>query len=186
MVRLPCVLVWMDLEMTGLDPRRDQIVEMATLVTDDQLNIVATGPQLVIAAPEQLLASMDPYVLNMHTTSGLLESIRASSVTLASAEEQTLAFLKSSLKSAKSAPLCGNTIGTDRRFLAEQTPSVEEYLHYRSVDVTSIKELARRWNPEVSSGAPAKKRGHRALDDIMESIEELRYYRDSFFRITGS
>ena len=176
----------MDLEMTGLDPKRDLIVEMATVVTDDDLKVVATGPELVMTAPEELLASMDPYVLNMHTTSGLLELIRASSVTLASAEEQTLAFLKSTLKAAKSAPLCGNTIGTDRRFLAQQTPSIEDYLHYRSVDVSSIKELARRWNPDISNGAPVKKRGHRALDDVMESIEELRYYRDSFFRVSGS
>ncbi len=186
MVRLPCVLVWMDLEMTGLDPKRDQIVEMATVVTDDQLNVIATGPELVIAAPEELLSSMDPFVVNMHTSSGLLEMIRNSSLTLANAEEQTLAFLKASVKAAKSAPLCGNTIGTDRRFLAEQARSIEDYLHYRSVDVSSIKELARRWNPDIATGAPTKKRGHRALDDILESIDELRYYRDSFFRLAGS
>ena len=186
MVRLPCVLVWMDLEMTGLDPKRDQIVEMATVVTDDQLNVIATGPELVIAAPEELLSSMDPFVVNMHTSSGLLEMIRNSSLTLANAEEQTLAFLKASVKGAKSAPLCGNTIGTDRRFLAEQARSIEDYLHYRSVDVSSIKELARRWNPDIATGAPTKKRGHRALDDILESIDELRYYRDSFFRLAGS
>lgn len=176
----------MDLEMTGLDPKRDQIVEMATVVTDDQLNVIATGPELVIAAPEELLSSMDPFVVNMHTSSGLLEMIRNSSLTLANAEEQTLAFLKASVKGAKSAPLCGNTIGTDRRFLAEQARSIEDYLHYRSVDVSSIKELARRWNPDIATGAPTKKRGHRALDDILESIDELRYYRDSFFRLAGS
>ena len=172
--------------MTGLDPKRDQIVEMATVVTDDQLNVIATGPELVIAAPEELLSSMDPFVVNMHTSSGLLEMIRNSSLTLANAEEQTLAFLKASVKGAKSAPLCGNTIGTDRRFLAEQARSIEDYLHYRSVDVSSIKELARRWNPDIATGAPTKKRGHRALDDILESIDELRYYRDSFFRLAGS
>ena len=172
--------------MTGLDPKRDQIVEMATVVTDDQLDVIATGPELVIAAPEELLSSMDPFVVNMHTSSGLLEMIRNSSLTLANAEEQTLAFLKASVKAAKSAPLCGNTIGTDRRFLAEQARSIEDYLHYRSVDVSSIKELARRWNPDIATGAPTKKRGHRALDDILESIDELRYYRDSFFRLAGS
>ncbi len=180
-----CVLLaWMDLEMTGLDPAKHIIVEIATLLTDDELNIVATGPELVLQATEDELAAMDPVVVDMHTKSGLLDQIKASTVTLADATASTLAFLKEHIPEARTVPLCGNSIGMDRRFLAVHMTEVEEFLHYRSVDVTTIKELARRWNPAVIDNAPRKDVGHRALDDITESLEELRYYRQSF--IVGS
>lgn len=175
------MLAWMDLEMTGLDPVRNVIVEIATLVTDDDLNIVAEGPDLVLHATDDELALMDEVVVGMHTRSGLLEAIKASTVTLAEAHEQTLAFLKEHLKEPRSVPLCGNSIGTDRRFLAQWMPEIDDYLHYRSVDVSTIKELSRRWYPAVVKAAPRKAGGHRALDDIRESIEELRYYRSSVF-----
>ena len=175
------MLAWMDLEMTGLDPVRNVIVEIATLVTDDDLNIVAEGPDLVLHATDDELALMDEVVVGMHTRSGLLEAIKVSTVTLAEAHEQTLAFLKEHLKEPRSVPLCGNSIGTDRRFLAQWMPEIDDYLHYRSVDVSTIKELSRRWYPAAVKAAPRKAGGHRALDDIRESIEELRYYRSSVF-----
>ncbi|MDQ1445023.1 MAG: oligoribonuclease [Acidimicrobiaceae bacterium] len=177
------MLVWMDLEMTGLDPGRDVIVEIATLVTDDQLDVVAEGPDLVVAAPEDRLAGMQDVVRKMHAKSGLLDAISASTLTLEDAGAQTLAFIKEHVPEARTVPLCGNSIGTDRRFLAAYLPEVEEYLHYRSIDVSTVKELARRWYPpEVLAGAPEKKGGHRALDDIRESVAELRYYRTALFR----
>ncbi len=184
MVRLPFVLVWIDLEMTGLDPRRNQIVEIATVITSDELELVETGPDLVVQAAPAILEQMEPFVLNMHTNSGLLDEIKRSTITLQDAEDATLTFLKSHIPQSGLAPLCGNTIGTDRRFLAEQAAAIDNFLHYRSIDVSSIKELARRWRPEIAKGAPTKKRGHRALDDILESIEELRYYRENFFRLS--
>lgn len=171
------MLAWIDLEMTGLDPGVHTIVEIASLVTDDDLNIVAEGPNLVIATSEGDLGHMNDLVRNMHTRSGLLDAIAASTVTLADAEAQTLAFLAEQLGSARTVPLCGNTIGTDRRFLAAHMPSVEDYLHYRSVDVTTVRELLRRWNPAALEGLPAKAEGHRALDDIRESVAELAHYR---------
>lgn len=177
------MLVWIDLEMTGLDPKIHRIVEIATIITDDELNVIATGPDLVVSASENDLALMEPFVLNMHGNSGLLEAIKLSSLTLEQAEIETLEFLKMHVKTPNTAPLCGNTIGTDRRFLAEQAIKIDDYLHYRSIDVSSIKELARRWNPNVLISAPVKKRGHRALDDIIESIEELKFYRDAFFKL---
>jgi len=170
----------MDLEMTGLDPASDLVVEIATIVTDDDLVIVAEGPDLVVSVPETALTAMDEVVTKMHTRSGLLEAIRASEVSLEDAGRQTLEFLRQHLEPGK-VPLCGNSIGTDRRFLAAHLPEVEDFFHYRSVDVSTVKELARRWYPAVVSGAPAKKGGHRALDDIRESIEELRYYRSQVF-----
>ena len=176
------MLVWMDLEMTGLDPERHVIVEIATIVTDDELNLVAEGPDLVVHATEAELAEMDAVVVDMHTRSGLLESIRASQVTLEDAGAQTLAFIKEHVPEVRTVPLCGNSIGTDRRFLARYLPEVEDHLHYRSVDVSTLKELARRWYPEVLDGLPRKATAHRALDDIRESIEELRHYRTHLFR----
>jgi oligoribonuclease len=170
----------MDLEMTGLDPARHVIVEIATLVTDDELNLVAEGPDLVVHATDAQLAEMGDVVVQMHTTSGLLDEIRASTVSLAEAGARTLAFLKQHITSPRSVPLCGNSIGTDRRFLAVHLPEIEEYLHYRSVDVSTLKELAKRWNPAILGRAPRKAEGHRALDDIRESVDELRYYRDTF------
>jgi oligoribonuclease len=175
------MLAWMDLEMTGLDPTTEVIVEIATLLTDDDLNIVAEGPDLVIHQPADVLARMGDVVREMHTRSGLLPAIEASTVTLDDAGAQTLAFLKEHITAARSVPLCGNSIGTDRRFLAAYLPDIEEYLHYRSVDVSTVKELAKRWHPAILGGAPRKAEGHRALDDIRESVAELRYYRDSFF-----
>jgi oligoribonuclease len=180
------VLVWMDLEMTGLDPDRDVIVEIATLVTDDELNLVAEGPDLVINQPEDVLAGMVDVVRDMHTRSGLLGRIRASSITLPEATAQTLAFLREHAPEPRTVPLCGNSIGTDRRFLARWMPEIEDHLHYRSVDVSTIKELARRWHPELYAGAPRKQAGHRALDDIRESLAELQYYREHLFRRSGS
>ncbi len=177
---LRVVLAWMDLEMTGLDPSRHTIVEIATLITDDDLNIVAEGPDLVVHATDEQLALMEEVVLSMHTRSGLLESIKASSTTLEEAGAHTLAFLKAQLPPGQ-VPLCGNSIGTDRRFLATFLPEVEAYLHYRSVDVSTVKELARRWHPEAAAGAPRKAGGHRALDDIRESVTELRHYRATVF-----
>jgi oligoribonuclease len=172
----------MDLEMTGLDVSRHTIVEVATLVTDDDLAIVAEGPDLVVQADADQLAEMDDFVKEMHTKSGLLTEIAASPLTLAEAGEATLDFIRSHVPKARTVPLAGNSIGTDRRFLAAQLPEVEEYLHYRSVDVSTIKELARRWYPEVLAGAPAKAAGHRAMDDIRESVAELAYYRTTIFR----
>ncbi len=179
---LPPVLVWMDLEMTGLDPARHVIVEIATLVTDDQLEIVAEGPDLVVHQPDEAFVAMEDVVREMHTKSGLLDAISASTVSLAEAGEQTLAFVREHVPEPRTVPLCGNSIGTDRRFLAVHLPAIEEHLHYRSVDVSTLKELARRWYPGVLEAAPRKATAHRALDDIRESVAELRFYREQFFR----
>jgi oligoribonuclease len=171
----------MDLEMTGLDPGKNVIVEIATLVTDDDLNIVAEGPDLVVHQSDEALALMEPFVVEMHTKSGLLDSIRASTISLDDAGAQTLAFIKEHAPEAGKVPLCGNSIGTDRRFLAAYLPDIENWLHYRSVDVSSVKELVRRWYPSVRADRPKKAGAHRALDDIRESVAELRYYRERVF-----
>ncbi len=176
------MLVWMDLEMTGLDQTRHVIVEIATLVTDDDLNVVAQGPDLVVHQGPEELAKMDEVVVAMHTKSGLLNEIKASSLTLTEAGAQTLAFIKEHVPEARTVPLCGNSIGMDRRFLAAYLPEIEEYLHYRSIDVSTLKELARRWQPDSLSGAPKKATSHRAMDDIVESVNELRYWRETLFR----
>lgn len=175
------VLAWMDLEMTGLDPSRHVIVEIATIITDDELNLVAEGPDLVVSATDAELAEMDDFVRNMHTKSGLLDQITASTISLEEAGRQTMAFLQEHIPEAGTVPLCGNSIGTDRRFLAAALPEIEEYLHYRSIDVSTIKELARRWYPESLSAMPRKSSGHRALDDIRESLNELKYWRSAVF-----
>ncbi len=169
--------------MTGLYPDRDVIVEIATLITDDDLELVAEGPDLVVHHPPEVLDRMLDVVREMHTRSGLLEMIQASEVTLAEAGELTLAFLREHIAEPRSVPLCGNSIGTDRRFLARHLPEIEDFLHYRSIDVSSVKELLKRWNPGVLEAAPAKAKGHRALDDIRESLAELRFYRDHAFRL---
>lgn len=171
----------MDLEMTGLEPQRHVVVEIATVITDDQLNIIAEGPDLVIHASKEQLAEMGDFVTEMHTKSGLLPAIAQSTTTLEEAEAATLAFLKTYIAEESSVPLCGNSIGTDRRFLQEYMPSLEAFFHYRNVDVSTIKELARRWNPEVLSAMPDKATSHRALDDIRESIAELVHYRQTLF-----
>lgn len=176
------MLVWMDLEMTGLEPARDRIVEIATLVTDDDLAVVAEGPDLVVHQPEDALAGMDDVVREMHTRSGLLEAIRASSTSLAEAGAETLAFIREHVPEPRTVPLCGNSIGTDRRFLAVHLPEIEQHLHYRSIDVSTVKELARRWHPEALEAAPRKAGGHRAMDDIKESVAELDHYRRTLFR----
>jgi oligoribonuclease len=176
------MLAWIDLEMTGLDPRRHVIVEIASILTDDDLEIIAEGPDLVIYADAEQLAEMDDFVTDMHARSGLTEKITASTLSLADAEEATMSFLGAHIDEAGSIPLAGNSIGTDRRFLAAQMPRVEDFLHYRCVDVSTIKELARRWYPEALALAPTKQGTHRALDDIKESIDELRHYRATVFR----
>lgn len=175
------MLVWMDLEMTGLDHTRDAIVEIATIVTDDELRVVAEGPDLVIHAGEDLLTTMDPVVVEMHTKSGLINEIRASTVTLEEAGAATLEFIRTHIPEAGTVPLCGNSIGTDRRFLTRWLPEIEHYLHYRSVDVSSVKELVKRWYPDLVHSMPRKAGTHRALEDIRNSIEELRYYRGKIF-----
>ena len=171
----------MDLEMTGLDHRSEVIVEIATLITDDDLEVIAEGPDLVVYQPDEYLIKMDPFVVEMHTRSGLLGQIKASTISLDEAGAATLAFIKEYVPEARTVPLCGNSIGTDRRFLAAYLPEIEEYLHYRSVDVSSIKELVRRWYPEVLTQRGWKQGAHRALDDIRESIAELQLYRDLVF-----
>ena len=175
------VLAWMDLEMTGLDASRHVVVEIATLLTDDDLQLIAEGPDIVIHATDAELEQMDAVVVAMHTRSGLLGEIKASSTSLAEAGEQTLAFLKAHIPEARSVPLCGNSIGTDRRFLAQYLPDIEHFLHYRSIDVSTIKELCRRWYPDVLAAVPPKREAHRALGDIRESIAELAYYRSTIF-----
>ena len=167
--------------MTGLDPARCVIVEIATIVTNDELEIVAEGPDLVVRQPPEALAGMEQVVVDMHTSSGLLTEIAASTITLEEAGAATLAFIKEHVPEARTIPLCGNSIGTDRRFLAIYLPEIEEYLHYRSVDVSTIKELTRRWYPGALEAVPRKATAHRALDDIRESIQELRWYRDHVF-----
>jgi oligoribonuclease len=171
----------MDLEMTGLDPARHTIVEIATLITDDDLAVVAEGPDLVIHADDTALATMDDFVRKMHTKSGLLAAMATSTVTLAEAGRQTLDFIKSHVAEKGTVPLCGNSIGTDRRFLDAQLPDIENWLHYRSIDVSTVKELCRRWYPAALAQAPAKGTSHRALDDIRESVAELAYYRAAIF-----
>jgi oligoribonuclease len=175
----------MDLEMTGLDHDRHVIVEIATLVTNDELEIVAEGPDLVIGATEAQLAEMDEIVVKMHTSSGLLEEIKTSTLTLDQAGQQTLEFIRAAVIDSKKVPLCGNSIGMDRRFLAKHLPELENALHYRSIDVSTIKELAKRWSPSVYGNAPKKEGNHRALDDIRESVAELAYYRANFFKLPG-
>jgi oligoribonuclease len=172
----------MDLEMTGLDATRDVIVEIATLITDDDLNIVAEGPDLVIHATEEQLASMDQVVVDMHTSSGLLDEIRSSTITLAEAGHATLEFLRTHIPEPRTVPLCGNSIGMDRRFLTAYLPEIEEYLHYRSVDVSTIKELARRWYPADLAEFRKSTSAHRAMDDIRQSVAELRFWRERVFR----
>lgn len=166
--------------MTGLDPRRHHIVEIATLITDDDLELVAEGPELIIYQPPEVLALTDDIPRQMHESSGLMTQIEASDISLEDAGAQTLAFLKEHISEPGTVPLCGNSIGTDRRFLATYLPEIEDFLSYRSIDVSTLKELAKRWNNPVANKSPRKAGGHRALDDIRESLEELKHYRDNF------
>ena len=172
-------LVWIDLEMTGLEPDENTIIEIATIVTESDLSIVAEGPSFAIDVGKEELVKMDNWNVKHHTENGLLDRIQSDGVSMENAERQTLEFLKEHCSPGQS-PLCGNTIGQDRRFLRRYMPDLHEFFHYRSVDVTSIKILARSWYPEV--GKWRKNSGHRALDDIRGSIEELAYYRDKLFR----
>ena len=174
-------LVWIDCEMTGLDLVNDALIEVAVLVTDAELNVLGDGVDIVIATPEGKLDAMGDFVRQMHTKSGLIDEIKASTVTMAQAEAQAMEYITAHVHEAGKAPLAGNTIGTDRTFLARDMPTLEGYMHYRNVDVSTIKELARRWYPHVFHSAPEKQGNHRALADIEESIQELRYYRAALF-----
>jgi oligoribonuclease len=175
-------LVWLDLEMTGLDVERDTIIEIACIVTDSQLNLLDDGIDLVVHQDAEVLARMDDFVRRMHTKSGLLPLIGASDVSLAEAQDRTLEYVRKHVSTSGTAPLCGNSIGTDRRFLDRYMNELENFLHYRSIDVSSLKELCRRWYPDIYARRPGKAEQHRALDDAKESIEELRFYRDELFR----
>ncbi|MEP7054017.1 MAG: oligoribonuclease [Actinomycetota bacterium] len=174
-------LVWMDLEMTGLDPDKDVIVEIAVLITDSDLQPIGDGLDLVVHQPADVLAGMDDVVRDIHSRSGLSDAVLASTVTLEEAAAQALAMIREQVPVMRTAPLCGNSIATDRTFLVKYMPEIDKHLHYRMVDVSSIKELARRWHPKIYQKAPAKGGGHRALADILESVEELRYYRATMF-----
>ena len=180
------MLAWIDLEMTGLDPERDVIVEIAALVTDDDLTIVAEGPDIVVHQPAQALDAMDPVVVKMHDDSGLRKAVEASTVSLDEAGAAVLEFLRQHLPEPGTVPLCGNSIATDRGFLSRHLPEVEAWFHYRSVDVSTVKELCRRWYPSEYEAAPVKAGHHRALDDIRESVAELAYYRSVIFRPPSS
>ena len=181
MTQDPENLVWIDLEMTGLDPLNDQIIEIATIVTDKQLNVLAEGPVIAVHQPDSVLAGMDEWNTTHHGASGLIARVRESASDTTQAEAQTLAFLEDWVP-ARSSPMCGNSICQDRRFLARLMPRLEAYFHYRNLDVSTLKELARRWAPQVVAGLD-KKGAHLALDDIRESIEELRYYRGTLLKV---
>lgn len=174
-------LIWIDLEMTGLEPKTDVIIEIATIVTDSDLNILAEGPTLAIHQTDEILDGMDEWCTNQHGKSGLTQRVKDSQVTEAQAEAQTIEFLKQYLEAGAS-PMCGNSIGQDRRFLNKYMPELEAFFHYRNLDVSSLKELAKRWKPEVAKGV-VKKGSHLALDDIKDSIEELKYYREHFIKL---
>lgn len=179
MVTSPDNLIWIDLEMTGLDPSDDVIIEIATIVTDRELNVLAEGPVRAIRQPEERLARMDEWNQRQHGGSGLLERVRVSECDTAQAERETLEFLRGYVP-ARTSPMCGNSICQDRRFMARLMPELESYFHYRNLDVSTLKELARRWYPRVA-GKYRKESRHLALDDIHDSIDELRFYREHLF-----
>ena len=176
-------LIWIDLEMTGLDTLNDTIIEIATIVTDSELNILAEGPVFAIHTPDIVLNSMDDWNTRQHGQSGLIDRIRRSNVTMAQAESETIAFLSKYVESGRS-PMCGNSICQDRRFLARQMPTLERFFHYRNLDVSTVKELAYRWRPDILSSFE-KKGNHLALDYIRDSIRELRHYKAHFFKFIG-
>jgi oligoribonuclease len=175
------VLVWLDMEMTGLDPARERIIEMATILTDGNLTEIATGPDLVIHQDDTVLAAMDDWNQKHHGGSGLIDRVKASAITEADAEAQTLAFINAHASMKDRPVLAGNSIHQDRRFIRRYMPALEKRLHYRMVDVSTIKELARRWYPAIVAKQPQKHETHRALDDIRESLDELRFYRQHVF-----
>jgi oligoribonuclease len=181
MTQNPQHLIWIDLEMTGLNPDTDVIIEIATIVTDKDLNIVAEGPVLAVHQPDAALAAMDDWNQKHHGQSGLIKRVMASPIDTAEAERRTLEFIKQWVPEKKS-PICGNSIGQDRRFLWRYMPTLEAYFHYRNLDVSTLKELAARWAPNLKDGFN-KQSKHQALDDVIESIEELRYYREHFIRV---
>jgi len=174
-------LVWIDCEMTGLDLRSDRLIEIAALVTDGELNVLGGGVDVVIHADDEALDGMVDVVARMHCKSGLTQEVRASAIDVATAERMVMDYIREHVKSAKTAPLAGNSIATDRGFIARDMPLLDDYLHYRMIDVSSIKELCRRWYPKIYYGQPEKGLAHRALADIQESIKELRYYRRTAF-----
>lgn len=175
------LLVWMDMEMTGLDPAKERIIEMATIITDGQLAEIAIGPSLVVHQGDDVLAAMDDWNKKHHGGSGLVERVKASTISDADAEAQTLAFINAHCGAKERPVLAGNSIHQDRRFIRRYMPALDARLHYRMVDVSTVKELARRWYPQVAARQPSKNETHRALDDIRESIDELRYYRNNVF-----
>jgi oligoribonuclease len=177
----PNALIWIDLEMTGLNPERDRIIEIATVVTDANLNLIAEGPVIAVRQPDEVLETMDEWNRRTHGASGLIERVKASTIDEKEAERLTLDFVSRYVPRNRS-PMCGNSICQDRRFLARYMPELESWFHYRNLDVSTLKELAARWRPELAAGL-SKKNTHRALDDIRESIEELRYYRERFLRV---
>jgi oligoribonuclease len=174
-------LIWIDLEMTGLEPQRDQIIEIATVVTDAHLQILAQGPVIAIHQPDTIMQAMDEWNTRHHGDSGLIARVEKSTTSVADAEQETLEFLRAYIVPGKS-PMCGNSICQDRRFMARLMPELEAFFHYRNLDVSTLKELARLWKPELTSGF-SKKGAHLALDDILESIAELEYYRECFIRL---
>lgn len=176
-------LIWIDLEMTGLDTQHDFIIEIATLVTDSQLQVLAEGPVLALHQPDSILAAMDAWNTSQHNASGLVSRVKASTLDAATAERLTLEFLQNQVPPGKS-PMCGNSICQDRRFLARLMPNLERYFHYRNLDVSTVKELALRWSPTVAAGFK-KESKHLALDDIRDSVAELQYYREHFIRPTA-
>ncbi|MCE8041326.1 oligoribonuclease [Billgrantia desiderata] len=177
------LLVWIDLEMTGLDPERERIIEVATLITDNDLNLVAEGPVLAVHQPDSLLAAMDEWNQKTHGESGLVERVKQSRVDTAEAERQTLEFLRAYVAPGSS-PMCGNSVHQDRRFLEREMPELLAFFHYRNLDVSTVKELAKRWNPGALAGF-SKRNTHQALDDIRESLAELAHYRNTFLRLAG-
>ena len=174
-------LIWIDLEMTGLEPDHDHIIEIATIITDYQLNVLAEGPVLAVYQPPAHLAKMDDWNVRTHTGSGLVQRVRESTLDDAAAEQATIEFLQQWVTPGTS-PMCGNSIGQDRRFLARHMPKVEQFFHYRNLDVSTVKQLAKYWAPDVAAGL-TKQGAHTALADIRESIEELKYYREHFFKL---
>ncbi|MBZ0328805.1 oligoribonuclease [Halomonas sp. ANAO-440] len=178
------LLVWIDLEMTGLDPERERIIEVATLITDGDLNLIAEGPVLAVHQPEALLAAMDDWNQKTHGESGLVARVKESTIDTAEAQRQTLDFLRAHVAPGSS-PMCGNSVHQDRRFLEREMPELLDFFHYRNLDVSTLKELAKRWNPGALAGFH-KRNTHQALDDIRESVAELAHYRNTFLRLAGS
>ncbi|MFQ5749962.1 MAG: oligoribonuclease [Planctomycetota bacterium] len=181
MLSHPNLVAWLDLEMTGLDPDKERIIEIAILITDEDLAVLAEGPDLVVHQEEGFLGAMDTWNRKHHGESGLLEKVRSSTISEAEAQDQVMAFLQATIPAGK-VPLAGNSIHQDRAFLARYMPRIHQFFHYRNIDVSTVKELAMRWFPDAFPRRPRKKQAHRAMDDILESIAELRFYRETIFK----